>query len=112
MKMGKNIKIVRTMNNTLIVGDVKETKTKVTVQDPYGMIPMEDGIRLVPLDIEITGSKMESIEFSQDKVMYVHTLAPVIVAEYEKLLDAANKPEVEVTESGTMEFEPETASEN
>ena len=93
-----SVKITRTMNNTLIVGETKETAKQVTIQDPYGMIPMEEGIRLVPLDIEITGFKMPEITLTQDKVMYTTDISEIIIAEYHKLLEQGVEAEVNLPE--------------
>ena len=87
-----NIKVTRTINNSLIVGNTFNSGDKVTIQDPFAMIPMEEGLRLIPLDIDLIGIRMEEIELTNDKVFYTSKLSPVIVKEYSRLLEEAKNP--------------------
>ncbi len=86
------IKVTRTMNNSLIVGNTTETKGKISIDTPFAMIPMEEGIRLIPLDIDLIGVKMDSIELTTDKVMYSIKPSQLIIDEYNKLI---SEPEVQ-----------------
>lgn len=90
------ITITRTMNNTLIIGETEKTKEGYQIQDPFAVIPTEDGLRLLPLDIELTGTQMEEIYLSNDKVMYSTNPSEVIIEKYKNLL---NPPETQDTET-------------
>jgi len=81
------IKMTRTMNNMMLIGETEQTKTKTKIKKPFSLIPLQEGLRLVPLDIELTGVEMEEIELSNDKVFYTVKPTDVIINEYKKLLE-------------------------
>ena len=91
------IKITRTMNNSLIVGETKQTAKNTTIKEPFAMIPMQEGIRMLPFDIELTGKRMEDITLSNDKIMYSVEPSSVIIDEYQKLLNG-EETELEIKE--------------
>jgi len=95
------VKVTRTMNNTLIVGETTETKDKVVIENPYSMIPVEDGIKLIPIDVNFIGVIMEKIELTQDKVFYTSEVSKVIEEEYHKYLEAQKNPPQESQETET-----------
>ena len=74
------------MNNSLIIGETQEKENGTLILNPYAVIPMQEGIRLLPLDIEITGVKMPEIYLSNDKIMYSVEPSTIIVDQYKKLL--------------------------
>ncbi len=95
-----SVKVTRTMNNTLIVGETTETPEKVIINEPYSMIPVEDGIKLMPIDVNFIGVIMDKIELTNDKVFYVSEVSKVIEDEYHKYLEAQkNPPEPEKAET-------------
>jgi hypothetical protein len=95
-----NVLVTRTMNNSLVVGptEIKEDGS-VVIQDPFAMIPMEEGIRLIPLDIDLIGARMDVLELTADKVFYTKKLSDVIVNEYHKMLKLGDDVQVETAEN-------------
>ncbi len=83
----KTIKVTRTNNNSLIVGETEEKKNGVKITNPFAMIPMEEGIRMIPLDIDLIGSKIEEVFVQTENVFYSVEPSEVIVEEYNKLKD-------------------------
>ena len=86
------IKVTRTMNNTLIIGETERIENGYQIKDPFSIIPMEEGIRLIPLDIDLIGVQMEEIFLTDDKVMYNKNTSDVIISEYKKLLENSQNP--------------------
>ena len=65
------IKIIRTISNLIIIGEVIETEGKVTINKPFTVQPAQDGLQLFPTDAEIVGKEIESMEVPRSIVMYV-----------------------------------------
>ena len=93
------------MNGMLILGETVENSGVTVIYNPYSMIPTEEGIRLFPLDVELTGVVQESISLTPDKVFYTVVPSDVIVERYQELLtaqdsnqDACETPEPQETE--------------
>jgi hypothetical protein len=111
--MGDNVLVTRTMNNSLIVGPTKIIDDGVIITDPFAMIPMEDGIRLIPLDVDLIGAVMDVLELTNDKIFYTKNVSDVIINEYYKMLKGDENVQVEPVESEESEelddqWEPET----
>ena len=87
--MGKEkIKILRTMNNQMVIGTVtKETKNEILVQNPFALIPLKEGIRLYPLDLELVGRVLEEVPFEKRNILYATVPSQVLISEYIKLRD-------------------------
>jgi len=92
------VKVTRTMNNSLVVGETTVKGKNTTIKNPFAMIPMEDGIRLIPLDIDLIGVRMDELVLTDDKVFYVSEVSKVIADEYEKLLNQPDNIEIETNE--------------
>ena len=88
------------MNNSLIIGETITSNKGTVIKDPFSMIPMEEGLRLIPLDIDLIGVKIPELILTEDKVFYTITPSEVIIQEYEKLLKGETPPvpEAEKTE--------------
>jgi hypothetical protein len=97
------IKITRTMANTMVIGYTKETPEGIQIKDPYNVIPMKEGIRLIPMDIELIGNPITEVEFTTDKIYYSVEPSKVIADEYERLLKEFKE--------GPDQKEPETETE-
>lgn len=64
------IKFIRTLHNQLIIGTVFNNGNAITVNDPYNVVPGVDGIQIYPMDEEIVGRKIETIELYKSALMY------------------------------------------
>ena len=68
------VKIIRTLHNQLIIGKVVQDKfTKldyIVVQEPYNVVPGQDGIELYPMDKEIVQADIEEIELYKSNLIY------------------------------------------
>ena len=93
------IKITRTMNNSLIIGETGNINNGVVISKPFALIPMEEGLRLIPLDIDLIGNQIESLNLSNDKIMYSTEPSKVISDEYLKLLNGETETETETETS-------------
>ena len=92
--MGKNkIKIIRTINNQMIIGTAKENKKEIILDRPFALIPLKEGIRLYPLDLELVGRVLEEVPFERSNILYITTPSTVLISEYIKLRDAESKTE-------------------
>jgi hypothetical protein len=95
------VKIVRTMANTLVIGEVQRvaqgTQEGYRIDTPFNVIPMKEGIKLYPMDIELVGKQIESVVFTDDKIYYVTDPSKVLIDEYTRLKngEAPEQPEVE-----------------
>jgi hypothetical protein len=97
------IKVTRTMNNSLIIGETERTDSGYQIKDPFSIIPMEEGIRLIPLDIDLIGVQKEEIFLTDDKVMYNENTSDVIIDEYKKLLENGPEPQVQSKDEANAE---------
>ena len=81
----QNLKVTRTMNNSLIIGETTEQRGITKIGNPFAMIPLEEGLRVIPLDIDLLGIKMDEITLTEDKIMYSIRPSEIIIKEYLKL---------------------------
>jgi tetrahydromethanopterin S-methyltransferase subunit B len=79
------------MNNSLVIGETEKTKAGYQIKEPFAMIPMEECLRLITLDIDLIGTKIEELFLTEDKVMYSTDPSQLIIDEYTKLLKEANE---------------------
>ena len=66
----KEVKLVRTLHNQLIIGRVTETSHIVTILNPYTVMPTGDGLEMYPLDLAIVGKDIEKITLDKSALLY------------------------------------------
>jgi hypothetical protein len=105
-----SVKAVRTINNQMVIGPVVEVKDKVTVINPFSLIPTKDGLTLIPYDIDLTGYKLEQITFKGEHVLYVTDTSEQLAEEYLRILEG--RPPEGQEKQETQEDQPEQEAES
>jgi len=86
------VRIIRTMNNMLIIGQVQRTNTEYLISEPLSITPTEEGIRIAPVDSVLIGDVVKLLELEISKVFYSVIPEKVFIDEYFKTLEKIKNP--------------------
>jgi len=86
------IKLIRTIANQLIIGEVSENEKTLIIQQPYDVIPNVDGIKMFPLDSAIIGKELEFAEIHKSNTIYVVEPAETLKDAYINALSPIENP--------------------
>ncbi len=70
MSEQKEIKILKTIANQIMIGEVLETTNTFKIYKPYNIIPTQEGLQLFPFDAEIIGKELEQTEIYKSNLIY------------------------------------------
>jgi len=78
------IKVVRTLSNLMIIGEVSESEHLIDIKKPYSMLPQAEGIELFPLDSGLLGKELDEITMLRTVIIYTTEASQVLKEYYEK----------------------------
>lgn len=90
-----NIKVVRTISNQIIIGDVTDTGNRYIVNIPYYIMPTQQGLQFLPMDAEILGTELPFAELSKDTTIYCTKPGVEISQAYENAISGKGTPAIE-----------------
>jgi hypothetical protein len=107
--MEENIVILRTVNNQMVIGEnTLLDDERIVLSDPFALVPVKEGIRLYPFDLELIGKAIGSVKFDTHNVLYVADPSDTLKDEYIRLKNGeVNEQEPTTEPAGDLE-EPET----
>jgi hypothetical protein len=89
-----DITIVRTMNNQMIIGFSTDAGDNgVGINKPFSVIPLKEGIKLYPLDLELIGNPIENLVLQKANVLYQTDPSEVLKKEYVRIIKGEPKSE-------------------
>jgi hypothetical protein len=71
----------------------KGTKDKIVIDTPFAVIPLQEGIKLYPLDLELIGKPIETLELQKSAVLYNTEPSDVLKKEYIRILKGEPRSE-------------------
>ena len=106
--MKENIIILRTVNNQMVIGEnTLLDDERIVLSDPFALVPMKEGIRLYPFDLELIGEAIGTVKFDTHNVLYVADPSDTLKDEYIRLKNTELQKEIEKETQETPA--PETA---
>ena len=63
-------KVTRLTNGAIIIGKTYQIKDKITIIDPYTIIPTEEGLQMFPFDKDILGVSLKEMNLDTSQTMY------------------------------------------
>ena len=63
-------KVTRLTNGAIIIGKTHQIKDKITIADPYTIIPTEEGLQMFPFDKDILGVTLKEMKLDDVQTMY------------------------------------------
>ncbi len=63
-------KVTRLTNGAIIIGKTHQIKDKITITDPYTIIPTEEGLQMFPFDKDILGVSLKEMNLDTTQTMY------------------------------------------
>ena len=75
-------RILRTIANQIIIGNITESSDKYIIEVPYVVIPTQEGIQIYPFDAEIIGEDLDVMEVAKINVLYCTTAGEALQNAY------------------------------